>query len=263
MNRSERALRTSHSLPSCRSRGRGSCRERAVRRWCCGPSTGRRRRRCSTEPCRVPPADVLASRCPVRVRGRAGGRVGDLEPCEGGIADRYGDVESVGFVRVDHGGERIRELLGTIDEAVCSHGVPAGEAEPVAAARSECDGQRPSSSPVFVWANSLRAPCRSVRVLRHVGLSGLPFPPVAPCPETSNWVRQLAGRGRTASLRVPRTRSGHATCTYSWTRQPSRSRRSGRMAVPDRCSRPSRAGMFPGGAGVSQRSAGRPRRRFR
>ena len=147
MNRSERALRTSHSLPSCRGRGRGSCRERAVRRWCCGPSTGRRRRRCSTEPCRVPPADVLASRCPVRVRGRAGGRVGDLEPCEGGIADRYGDVESVGFVRVDHGGERIRELLGTIDEAVCSHGVPAGEAEPVAAARGECDGQPPLLEP--------------------------------------------------------------------------------------------------------------------
>jgi hypothetical protein len=33
---------------------------------------------------------------------------------------------------------------------------------------------------------------------------------------------------------VPRTRSCHATCTYSCMRPPSRSRRSGRMAAPDR-----------------------------
>ena len=34
------------------------------------------------------------------------------------------------------------------------------------------------------------------------------------------------------SVWVPRTRSPHATCTYSWTRPPSRSRRRTRMAVP-------------------------------
>ena len=37
----------------------------------------------------------------------------------------------------------------------------------------------------------------------------------------------------TTSLWVPRTRSPHATCTYSWMRPPSRSRRIGRMAVPE------------------------------
>ena len=33
---------------------------------------------------------------------------------------------------------------------------------------------------------------------------------------------------------VPRTLSCHATCTYSWMRPPSRSRRSGRMIAPER-----------------------------
>jgi hypothetical protein len=36
------------------------------------------------------------------------------------------------------------------------------------------------------------------------------------------------------TLWVPRTPSPHATCTYSWMRPPSRSRRIGRMAVPER-----------------------------
>ena len=35
------------------------------------------------------------------------------------------------------------------------------------------------------------------------------------------------------TLWVPRTRSRHATCTYSWMRPPSRSRRSGRMTAPE------------------------------
>ena len=35
------------------------------------------------------------------------------------------------------------------------------------------------------------------------------------------------------SLWVPRTRSRHATCRYSCTRPPSRSRRSGRMVAPE------------------------------
>ena len=35
-------------------------------------------------------------------------------------------------------------------------------------------------------------------------------------------------------LWVPRTRSPHATCTYSWMRPPSRSRRSGRTVAPER-----------------------------
>ena len=34
-------------------------------------------------------------------------------------------------------------------------------------------------------------------------------------------------------LWVPRTRSPHATCTYSWMRPPSRSRRSGRTAASE------------------------------
>jgi hypothetical protein len=106
-------------------------------------------------------------------RGRAGGRVGDLEPCEGGIADRYGDVESVGFVRVDHGGERIRELVGTIDEAVCLQGVPAGEAEPVAAARGERD---PAEALVerFIVAVAASS-CRGVQA-RETGLPELANP---------------------------------------------------------------------------------------
>jgi hypothetical protein len=37
-----------------------------------------------------------------------------------------------------------------------------------------------------------------------------------------------------ARLSVPRTRSPHATCTYSWTRPPSRSRRSGRTVGSER-----------------------------
>jgi hypothetical protein len=37
----------------------------------------------------------------------------------------------------------------------------------------------------------------------------------------------------TVSLWVPRTRSPHATCRYSWTRPPSRSRRRTRTAVPE------------------------------
>jgi hypothetical protein len=36
------------------------------------------------------------------------------------------------------------------------------------------------------------------------------------------------------TLWVPRTLSCHATCTYSWMRPPSRSRRSGRMIAPER-----------------------------
>ena len=40
---------------------------------------------------------------------------------------------------------------------------------------------------------------------------------------------------------VPRTRSRHATCTYSWMRPPSRSRRSGRTTAPER------AGVPPAG----------------
>ena len=39
--------------------------------------------------------------------------------------------------------------------------------------------------------------------------------------------------GLVDSLWVPRTLSPHATCTYSWMRPPSRSRRSGRMAAPE------------------------------
>jgi hypothetical protein len=39
---------------------------------------------------------------------------------------------------------------------------------------------------------------------------------------------------RDALLWVPTTRSPHATCTYSWTRPPSRSRRRGRTAAPER-----------------------------
>jgi hypothetical protein len=35
-------------------------------------------------------------------------------------------------------------------------------------------------------------------------------------------------------LWAPRTRSRHATCRYSWMRPPSRSRRSTRMAAPER-----------------------------
>jgi hypothetical protein len=35
-------------------------------------------------------------------------------------------------------------------------------------------------------------------------------------------------------LWVPRTRSRHATCRYSWMRPPSRSRRNGRMTAPER-----------------------------
>ena len=41
----------------------------------------------------------------------------------------------------------------------------------------------------------------------------------------------LAERVPATDLWVPRTRSPHATCTYSWMRPPSRSRRIGRMAV--------------------------------
>jgi hypothetical protein len=36
------------------------------------------------------------------------------------------------------------------------------------------------------------------------------------------------------ALWVPRTLSPHATCTYSWMRPPSRSRRSGRTVAPER-----------------------------
>ena len=39
--------------------------------------------------------------------------------------------------------------------------------------------------------------------------------------------------GENARLWVPGTRSRHATCTYSWMRPPSRSRRSGRMTAPE------------------------------
>ena len=43
------------------------------------------------------------------------------------------------------------------------------------------------------------------------------------------WHRRLVRRRWT--LWVPRTGSPHATCRYSWTRPPSRSRRSGRMVA--------------------------------
>ena len=39
---------------------------------------------------------------------------------------------------------------------------------------------------------------------------------------------------RDLDLWVPITRSPHATCTYSWMRPPSRSRRSGRTVAPER-----------------------------
>jgi hypothetical protein len=44
-----------------------------------------------------------------------------------------------------------------------------------------------------------------------------------------------------SGLTVPRTLSRHATCTYSCTRPPSRSRRSGRMVAPER------RGVWPAG----------------
>ena len=42
---------------------------------------------------------------------------------------------------------------------------------------------------------------------------------------------------------VPTTRSPHATCTYSWTRPPSRSRRSGRTVAPERGGVPPAGGV--------------------
>ena len=46
------------------------------------------------------------------------------------------------------------------------------------------------------------------------------------------WHARLVTRRWT--LWVPRTGSPHATCRYSWTRPPSRSRRSTRLAAPER-----------------------------
>ena len=48
------------------------------------------------------------------------------------------------------------------------------------------------------------------------------------------WPRNTRSGGEAGGLRVPRTRSPHATCTYSCTRPPSRSRRSGRVPAPER-----------------------------
>jgi hypothetical protein len=50
-------------------------------------------------------------------------------------------------------------------------------------------------------------------------------------PETLS--RHATARTRAPGLSVPRTRTRHATCTYSCTRPPSRSRRSGRMVAPE------------------------------
>ena len=69
------------------------------------------------------------------------------------------------------------------------------------------------------------------------GSSARPAGPLAdgsPASFTSgpgNWRARSSPRRQ--SLWVPRTLSGHAKCTYSCTRPPSRSRRSGRTVVPD------------------------------
>src|SRR6476619_275325 len=61
-------------------------------------------------------------------------------------------------------------------------------------------------------------------------------------------VKGVHWRGRLVTaidgtLWVPTTRSPHATCTYAWTRPPSRCRRSGRTVAPER------GGVPPAGGG--------------
>jgi hypothetical protein len=72
-----------------------------------------------------------------------GVRVSDLEPGEAGIAERHGDVESVGLERVDRRGERFGELVlgccggeqvdvfgGAIDETVSCTAYPPARQKP-------------------------------------------------------------------------------------------------------------------------------------
>jgi hypothetical protein len=82
---------------------------------------------------------------------------------------------------------------------------------------------RPQVGPcIRVWAGQ-----------QAVGVSERPAPRVA---EPGAVVADLA------ELWVPRILSRHATCTYSWMRPPSRSRRSGRIAASERGGAPPAGG---------------------
>ena len=89
------------------------------------------------------------------------------------------------------------------------------------------------------WLTALAAispPTSGATVPRRIGL-----PPFCIC-------EAVASRDhiplcvQACNVWVPITRSPHATCTYSWTRPPSRSRRSGRTVAPERGGAPPAGG---------------------